>query len=150
MSTVNNSINYTGANTFVIPWMSWDYFVFANGNVAWSQSTSLNGDPYTGPSQDYGTVPLIIPQSGVYRFCMTLVQYLNQAITTFVINGVTTNIDGYNTGTNSMSYAWEQTLTAGTYDIDLNNLTKNALSTDYQMLLQGDGLLVTYMGPSGP
>lgn len=148
--TAANCINYAGPSTIIVPWMSWNYFVFAGGNAAWSQSTSLNGSPYTGPSQSYGLVPIRISQAGTYRFCVNYQTFTNQAIITFVINGVTTNINAYDVGNTSLSFAWTQVLDVGEYMIELNNLTKDPLSADYQMLLNGDGLLIALDTPIGP
>lgn len=131
----------------VIPWTSWNYFVWAGGNLAWSQSNALNGSPYTGTSTDYGDADLIIPIDGNYRFSAAYITENNKAIMSITIDGVTQNIDMYSVGASGASYSWEQLLTAGTYQVNLNNLTKNPSSSDYQMLLFNNGLNVTRIGP---
>lgn len=131
----------------VIPWTSWNYFVWAGGNLAWSQSNALNGAPYSGGSADYGDADLIIPVDGNYRFSAAYITENNKAIMSITIDGVTQNIDMYSAGASGASYSWEQLLTAGTYSVNLNNLTKNPSSSDYQMLLFNNGLSVTRIGP---
>lgn len=131
----------------VIPWTSWNYFVWAGGNLAWSQANAINGAPYSGGSTDYGDVDLIIPVDGNYRFSAAYITENNKAIMSITIDGVTQNIDMYSAGASGASYTWEQLLTAGTYPVNLNNLTKNPSSSDYQMLLFNNGVSVTRVGP---
>ena len=130
-----------------VPWTNWQYFVgVLSGTTAsglWVPSNGINGVAYTGASsRNFGTITMNVETAGTYSFSFAYQPQNNTGIATFVINGVTTNVDTYYAFSTVESYTWTQALAAGIYTITLSSLTKNAASSDYWLQFIGDGLAI--------
>lgn len=129
----------------LIPWTSWNYFVGGGGggDYYWAPAVAQNSSGFDGPpNTDFGDVNFIAPVDGTYQFTIGMRTGNNIGIMTVTINEGSHALDGYVDGQTFVSLVWTQTLTAGTYGINISSFTKNDLSSNYWLTPLGTGLTV--------
>ena len=143
VNTPLNNLNWT------IPWTNFQYFTWYAGNNAWFPAGAQNDPafPQTPVQASWGSTNVFAPAAGTYQFTVVSILNADSAIIHFNLNGVDTYFDCYAAGADAKSLVWTQSLLQGNNTISMDTLTKNVLSSDYQIRLLLDGILVSYAGP---
>jgi len=141
----NSAWGYITPINFVIPWTSFQYFVFVFDTYpVWAPASAQNAGGYSAGGTNlfsYGSCSVNIPVKGTWRITVAIKTQSNIGIARFTVDGTNTDVDGYTASANVKSYSWTQVLDAKPVTVAISNNGKNASASSYVLTLAEDGIL---------